>query len=339
MYLLLGLLVAVLAGSMADAFLSNEDTDPADPADPEDDAPGPTVADLELLADGAPEGEAAEQGAPPAMIWDADPLDNHPLANGQPAHEGPDASWRDYSGDDGVRSSDAFPPGDAPPEGTVQQAGDGGETLRGGAGDDLLTGGASADTLLGGPGNDVMVANGAGDTLNGGEGDDVLIGGPGDDVLIGGWGDDVLIAGGGSNTLMGGAGDDLLVGAIGPEAAPGQNFLNGGAGDDVLIGGGNDVLHGGPGTDRFVLGDWIGPGQVVTIMDYTPGEDRIELAINPAAHPDPELTTAPDPDDAANALIVLDGEVIARVLGGAGLAAGDIDLVADHPDLARARSL
>ncbi|MCC5985018.1 MAG: hypothetical protein JJU42_11695 [Rhodobacteraceae bacterium] len=343
MYLLLGLLVAVLAGSVADAFLSNDDdADDTEASGAQDDAPGAGAASLELLADAAPAEGATEPGAPdqgaPAMIWDADPLDNHPLANGQPPHEGPDASWRDHSGDDGVRSSDAFPPGDAPPEGQALQAGENGETLRGGPGDDLLTGGAGADTLLGGPGDDLLRANGAGDTLNGGDGDDVLIGGPGDDVLIGGWGDDVLIAGGGSNTLMGGAGNDLLVGAIDPEAAPGQNFLNGGDGDDVLIGGGNDLLHGGPGADRFVLGDWIGPGQMVTIMDYTPGADRIELAFNPAAHPDPELGITPDPEDGAHALIVLDGEVIARVIGGAGLAAEDIDLVADHPDLSRARS-
>lgn len=276
MYLLLGLLAVIIAGSVADAFVS--DSASAGPAcdDGDDDGadPAPSGCGGDLLAP-----DTAQQGG--ALAWDHDPGDFHPLANGMPAHGGPDASWRDPLDYDPVQSRDSAPPDTAPPVGT---------------------GGAT------------------------------LIGGPEDQVLIGGWGDDRLFAGGGNNTLEGGAGDDLLVGAVERAQAGSQNFLNGGTGDDVLIGGGNDVLHGGPGADRFILGDWIGPGASVTIMDYTPGVDRIELAFDPALNPAPDVTTRTDPQDPAHALILLDGEIIARVIGAAGLQPSDIVLVAEHPE-------
>lgn len=268
------------------------------------------------------------------LPWDHDPMDNYALANGQPDLTGPDSSWIDWSGDDGVHSSDAFPPDDAPAAGTALVAPQaGGSMLAGGAGNDTLTGGAGSDTLNGGLGNDYLAAGSGADSLVGGMGDDTLVGSTGNDTLVGGWGNDLLVAGGGANVLMGGAGDDTLVGAVDPVSSGGQNFLNGGAGDDVLILGGGDIGHGGPGQDSFHLGDWIGPGQMATIMDYTPGEDQIVLSYNPDIHPQPALSVIVDPDAAGDALIVLDGDIIARVIGAAGLAPEDIVLTADHPDL------
>ena len=338
MFWMLGFLAAALAGSAADAFIKNslEDRDPSNTGEEGDsDAIAPEGGAVDLLEfawEAGPE-DAVSSGTPaddPALPWDHDPLDTHPLANGQPALEGPDASWRDPVLDDGVHSSDAFPPPEDRGAAQVLRADDSGRVLQGGAGDDVLLGGLGDDTLNGGPGDDILVAVAGGNTLNGGPGNDILIGGPGDDTLVGGWGDDLLIARGGSNVLMGGAGNDILIGGI--DAGAGQNFLNGGEGDDVLVGGGTDVLHGGPGADRFVLGDWIGPGERVTIMDYMPGEDRIQLLIDPALHPEPELTVAPDPEDPANAVIRLDGEEIGLVLDAAGLRAEDIDLIAEGPE-------
>ncbi|WP_235441720.1 calcium-binding protein [Rhabdonatronobacter sediminivivens] len=337
MYWLLGLLAAALAGSAADAFMKNALDEPESSEDPDADDSAPLAeggGSIDLLAYAAPEevdapAYMAEPSASlsPELPWDHDPMDSHPFANGQPAHESPDASWHDPALDDGVHSSDSFPPPEDRTTPQLLRAHDGGQTLQGGPGDDTLLGGAGNDTLNGGPGNDILVAVAGNNALNGGPGDDILIGGPGDDTLVGGWGDDLLIAGGGSNVLMGGAGDDVLIGGI--DGHGGQNFLNGGAGDDTLFGGGDDVLHGGPGADRFVLGDWIGPGERVTIMDYTPGEDRIQLLINPDIHPDPELLVSPDPDDPNNAVIRLDGEDIGLVLNAAGLRVEDIDLIAE----------
>ena len=348
MFWLLGLLAAVLSGSAADVFVRNasDEDEPADDGDADDSAWSLQDADageMDLLAFAGDEALAADPAAAPMGAehvsaqhmthpWDHDPLDNHPLANGQPAHDGPDASWRDPALADGVHSSDSFPPPEDRTAAQTLRADGNGQTLRGGFGDDLLLGGAGDDTLTGGPGNDVLAAVAGANALNGGTGDDILIGGAGNDTLVGGWGDDLLIARGGSNVLMGGAGNDILIGGIGGlDGHGGQNFLNGGDGDDLLVGGGHDVLHGGPGADRFVLGDWIGPGESVTIMDYTPGADRIQLLINPDFHPDPALSVHPDPDDPAHALIALDGEQIARVLNAADLRAEDIDLIAEGP--------
>ena len=357
MWMFLGMIAAMFAGGMSDAFVSNRadasgaDDSPEDGDDDTRDAPGTTAHGDLLAAAFAPE-PAGFIDAPlptpdldtdldtdisPAdsdetdLPWDHHPDDQHPLANGMPPHEGDDASWIDWSGDEGVHSSDAFPPDDTPPQGVALEAGDGGALLNGSDGDDTLIGGVGADTLNGGLGDDHLSAGAGGASLNGGMGDDTLIGGAGDDTLVGGWGDDLLVAGGGNNVLMGGAGDDTLVGAVDPAQAGGQNFLNGGEGDDLLILGGGDVGHGGSGADTFNLGDWIAPGTLATIMDYTPGEDQIVLSYNPDIHPDPALSVTEHPDNPADALIVLDDEVIAHVLGGAGLAAQDIVLSPGHP--------
>lgn len=352
MWMFLGLIAAMFAGGVSDAFMSSRadasgaDDSPEDGDDDTRDAPG-TAAGGDLLdAAFAPEPSGAidaplpepdpdsadPDSADSALPWDHDPNDLHPLANGMPPHEGDDASWIDWTGDEGVHSSDAFPPDDTPPQGVALEAGDGGALLNGSDGDDTLSGGAGADTLNGGMGDDHLSAGAGGDSLNGGMGDDTLIGGAGDDTLVGGWGNDLLVAGGGNNVLMGGAGDDTLVGAVDPAQAGGQNFLNGGEGNDLLILGGGDVGHGGSGADTFTLGDWIAPGSVATIMDYTPGEDQIVLSYNPDIHPDPALSVTGHPDNPADALIVLDDEVIAHVLGGAGLTAQDIVLSPGHPE-------
>lgn len=52
--------------------------------------------------------------------------------------------------------------------------------------------------------------------------------------------------------------------------------LAGGPGGDILIdGAGSDVLSGGPGADIFVFGL---DGELDTILDFTPGEDRIDIS-------------------------------------------------------------
>ncbi|WP_106692429.1 calcium-binding protein [Paracoccus methylarcula] len=126
-------------------------------------------------------------------------------------------------------------------------------------GDDDLQGHDGIDMLYGGAGND---------TLNGGPGDDWLFGGRGDDGLDGGDGNDVLIDPEGGNHLTGGTGDDHL---------EGSGTLEGGPGADVLIASydGEDLLVGGDGSDRF-LPDMRGQ---VTIRDFIPGEDRLDLSM------------------------------------------------------------
>ncbi|RRH71168.1 calcium-binding protein [Falsigemmobacter faecalis] len=71
--------------------------------------------------------------------------------------------------------------------------------------------------------------------------------------------------------LTGTPGADLLI------AAPGGGHLSGGAGNDILVGGDGVRMTGGSGADLFVLT----PGGTSRILDFTPGEDRIDLSALP----------------------------------------------------------
>jgi VCBS repeat-containing protein len=159
--------------------------------------------------------------------------------------------------------------------GTAFHAGDGQNTIFGGALDDIVIGGNGADTIDGGAGND---------TLSGGAGDDRVFGAGGNDLVIGGAGSDDLDGGAGINRVTY-EGSDVGLRIMfvewgggrafkgeGPNAAfdqlrsfqevVGSNFADrmvgywqnevffGGGGDDVLDGNeGNDRLHGGAGSD------------------------------------------------------------------------------------------
>jgi len=150
----------------------------------------------------------------------------------------------------------------------------GNNTLRGGAGNDSLLGQAGSDWLQGDEGNDTLYGFRGSDTLEGGLGDDLLNGGEGDDLLYGGAGHDTLIGERGNDSLFGEAGDDRLGGG------DGHDRLDGGEGDDTLEGGrGADTLIGGAGADVFVFSGLDNlDGSTDVILDFTPGEDRIDLS-------------------------------------------------------------
>ncbi len=93
------------------------------------------------------------------------------------------------------------------------------------------------------------------DVVDGGEGNDVIAGGQGDDILIGGLGEDTILGGEGKDEIHGGKGNDIL------------------SGDH-----GFDTLAGGEGSDTFRVRDLRG-NEFDRITDFTPGEDKIELAL------------------------------------------------------------
>jgi len=94
--------------------------------------------------------------------------------------------------------------------------------------------------------------------INGTSRDDKLVGGPANQKLYGRQGNDAINAGAGNDRLVGGSGNDQLFGEAG------NDQLLGGSGKDVLQGSSQnkpnekDVLTGGGGGDRFVLGDKSG---------------------------------------------------------------------------------
>lgn len=242
--------------------------------------------------------------------------------------------------------------------GNDQLGGRGGDdSIDGAEGDDIIYAGAGDDVVIGGAGDDVLHGEDGNDTLNGGEGDDQLsghegddrlFGGTGNDSLLGGSGDDRLYAGTGDDWLNGGYGDDLLVGGPGSDTLDGDfgndtlvgheagvadhsvDFLNGGEGDDLLSIGNGDYASGNQGADSFVLGDWLGEGQIAQIMDYDPAEDQIMVVYDAQAHPDPQITLDQQ-DGSDDVIVLLDGTPLALVQGGVGLTTSAIQLTTAMP--------
>ena len=165
------------------------------------------------------------------------------------------------------------------------------DTLKGGTANDRLFGDAGHDRINGDDGHDLLNGSSGNDTAYGGNGNDVLRGGGGRDWLIGGAGGDRQFGQGNTDTLQGSAGNDLLDGGSSSDeiyevgdvsfvltatSLSGQGNdtlisiergrLTGGAGNNtldafafpgsvVLYGGdGNDLLRGGPASDRLVAG-------------------------------------------------------------------------------------
>ncbi|MHC5936497.1 DVUA0089 family protein [Nostoc sp.] len=128
--------------------------------------------------------------------------------------------------------------------------------------------------------NNFVFGNRANNTLNSGGGNDTLDGNFGNDTLNGGDGNDSLQGGPGNDILNGGSGNDILIGVY-----PGSPLPPGLAETDILTGG--------VGLDRFVLGDArnvyyddknttnAGFGDLATITDFNPNEDQIELKGSP----------------------------------------------------------
>lgn len=124
--------------------------------------------------------------------------------------------------------------------------------LRAGDGDDTLTGGAAADAVFGNLGVDVLYGNLGNDTLYGGQGVDSVYGGKEDDMLFGNMENDSLLGGAGNDTFHGGLGNDSL---------------SGGDGADVLFGDkGDDTLDGGSGADVFTFAATCGD-DVITLFE------------------------------------------------------------------------
>lgn len=245
--------------------------------------------------------------------------------------------------------------------GNRYDAHDGGEYLTGGIGNDTLVGGMGSDDLSGGLGDDLIIGGqgddylsgddgyeaglGGNDTLYGGEGDDILVGqggndvlfgGPGDDELFGGQGDDylhggdgfdqmaggdgndTLVAGRGGANVSGGAGDDLLIGGFDDASV----YLNGGAGNDTIIPGTNDWAEGQEGADVFELHEGV---TMVDIGDFDPENDRLLLVLDEITRDTPPEVVVRS-DLAGDAILIVNGDLIAKIYRAGGLNVDAIDI-------------
>jgi len=241
------------------------------------------------------------------------------------------------------------------------RAGD--DTVTGAAGDDSLSGQTGADVLTGAAGDDLLFGGAGSDTIDGGADDDIISGGANDDFLRGGAGNDIMSGDNGADTLGGGLGDDVIFGtetaigatnagdfaallaenpadpigatyfpAAGSDDSDVADTLDGGYGDDVLVLGSSDIAEGGAGDDLFNIGDWITAGNSATLSDYTAGEDQIVYSFDFAAGA-PDTVTVTD-DGAGNALITVDGQVVATVTGAAATLSSDDIVLLSRSDTA-----
>lgn len=121
------------------------------------------------------------------------------------------------------------------------------------------------------------------------------VGNSGDNAIDGNAFDNRLTALGGNDRILAYEGDDIIGGGVGNDTVfggDGDDWIRGGAGDDNLLGSGdNDTLTGGLGVDRltggldadrFVFLRQTDSGATIPtadiILDFTPGEDVIDLA-------------------------------------------------------------
>lgn len=167
---------------------------------------------------------------------------------------------------------------------------------------DLAYAGSPNQALQAGDGFDT-VTGGAGDTLFGSTsftGGAKLYAGHGNGVLYGGAGSDTLYASNGQDTLYGGEGDQTLYGSTSPgghgllEAGSGDQALYAGSGHDTLVGGsGNDTLYGGNGSSTLIAGsghDTMYGGNGPTTFEVSSATFNNDLIIGGAGHSVLDLT-------------------------------------------------
>lgn len=220
----------------------------------------------------------------------------------------------------------------------ILQGEDGDDMLCSGDGDDIITGNRGFDFIEGQEGNDFISGDYNGDIARGDEGEDTVIGGRGGDRVAGGQGNDVLFGGIMNELPMnreemeelrdGTSLADILEGEDGTINIRDDRFsdaLFGGAGADELFLGSMDNGTGGAGADTFnVMQDQQDNGPA-TIQDFAADEDNVTIIVNGDTDIDVSVET-----DGEDALVMSDGQVLARVTGAAGsLTAAEITILTE----------
>ncbi|MGH1331598.1 MAG: calcium-binding protein [Paracoccaceae bacterium] len=340
-------------GATADEVLAPTDPEAAD--EPSSDDPDPdSILTPQHSDDGAPETSYSEQqittlgdtGEALALPDDPDAggdVASLVLNNGAPVIFSGGILQQVYGGD----GADTIAAGD---EAAMIDGGAGDDLLSAGEGTAAILGGDGADTILGGEesASDYFVDGGAGDDLiTGGAADEILDGGVHDvaplegsdnDTIDGGAGDDTIRGGYGADMLSGGAGDDQIdhLGHAGQRiVAEHHEFawhidgeadtLSGGEGNDTITFDGADTATGGAGADVFWLysdTDVDEADNIAEITDFTPGEDFLRVTLNPhAGYGALDVVVS---DEGSDSLVMINGEVVAILRGGAGASTEDV---------------
>ena len=200
-------------------------------------------------ADGEDDGDTSGE--------DDDDSDSDDDTDGDDSDDDDDTGGGDSDDDDDSDSDD----GD---DDTTPPPGTGGSALPfviylGTSANDTHAGSVNNDTLAGGAGDDTLFGLAGDDNIAGGDGDDTLIGDAGNDILVGNAGRDVVFGGAGNDTVLAGSGDDTIYGDAGNDLIwghEGRDVINAGDGNDTIfasVGDGDDVIHGGAGTDTLNL--------------------------------------------------------------------------------------
>ncbi|CRK74132.1 calcium-binding protein [Nereida ignava] len=171
-------------------------------------------------------------------------------------------------------------------------------TIQGRGGDDVvdLTG-PSNDIIFGGAGDDNVSPGDGDDEVFLGRGDDFFgdVGGRndpdygGDDLVRGQGGNDTLTSLGGQDTLFGDTGNDVintndfLPQFDGVQARPDMGF--GGLGDDQMLFDDGDTVSGGEGVDAFQLQVASTKSTAVTITDFDPVTEALQINISDGSNP------------------------------------------------------
>lgn len=300
----------------------------------------------------APSPFSPAQGVPPHAPSATDPDVDTPQAalqqgGGSPAETAHIAGRSDPGAS---QPTAAAPGGAAATAGGAPPGGDGAPPVPTGVDPADVTGSpefgryAARDPLLGGPGNDTLHGTDASEAIFANGLDARALG---DNLVIGGGGNDTLLGGLGSDTLVGGSGDNLIRASYSPELEVAQgsdlfawrdngqpDIVQGGPGDDRLIFARGDVASGGGGSNVFeVWHDPTSPQPAAIVTDFAAGSDRLDIVvrIDEAAHPDcgawawdrvvqashfetAQVEIAVDTATGRTEVLV-DGEVVARLLG------------------------
>ena len=127
---------------------------------------------------------------------------------------------------------------------------------------------------------------GGGYYRGGSDGNNLLVGGVGAVTLQGAGNGDVLLAMGttGMQLLYAGSGNETLLGSLSTTsnlfvAGSGNDLIFGGSGADTFVAGkGAATITGGAGADKFMFNAATSAGAQITITDFTPNVDFIQLS-------------------------------------------------------------